>query len=88
MKILQNLKRAIALVNGTSALHLALKVSGIKPDEEIICPSLTFIATANAISYVDAKPHFVDINEKTLGIDPLALENWLDKIIIKKKVKA
>ena len=55
-------KKAIALVNGTSALHLALKVSGIKPGEEIICPSLTFVATANAISYMDAKPHFVDIN--------------------------
>ena len=53
-------KKAIALVNGTSALHLALKVSGIKPNEEIICPSLTFVATANAISYMDAKPHFVD----------------------------
>jgi len=81
-------KKAIALVNGTSALHLALKVSGIKPNEEIICPSLTFVATANAISYMDAKPHFVDINEKTLGIDPLALEDWLDKIIIKKKGKS
>ena len=81
-------KKAIALVNGTSALHLALKVSGIKPDEEILCPSITFVATANAISYVNAKPHFVDINEKTLGIDPFALENWLDKILIKKNGKS
>lgn len=77
-------KRAIALVNGTSALHLALKVLGIKPNEEIICPSLTFVATANAISYLKAKPHFVDINESTLGIDPIALEIWLDQIIIEK----
>ena len=81
-------KKAVALVNGTSALHLALKVSGVKPNEEIICPSLTFVATANAISYMDAKPHFVDISEKTLGMDPLALEKWLDKIIIKKKGKS
>ncbi len=77
-------KKAIALVNGTSALHLALKVLGIKSNEEVICPPLTFVATANAISYLNAKPHFVDINEKTLGIDPLALDRWLDQIIIKK----
>ena len=79
-----NCKKAIALVNGTSALHLALKVLGIKPNEEVICPSLTFVATANAVSYLNAKPHFVDISEKTLGIDPLALDKWLDEILIKK----
>ncbi len=77
-------KNVIALVNGTSALHLALKVSDIKDNEEIICPCLTFVATPNAISYVNAKPHFVDINESTLGIDPAALEKWLSKITIKK----
>ena len=45
----------------------------------MICPALTFVATANAISYLNAIPHFVDCNEKTLGIDPLSLRNWLDK---------
>ena len=83
-----NSKKAIALVNGTSALHLALKVLGINPNDEVICPSLTFVATANAISYLNAKPHFVDINENTLGIDPLALEKWLDQIIIEKDGKS
>ena len=81
-------KRAIAIVNGTSALHLALKVLGIKPNEEIICPSLTFVGTANAISYLNAKPHFVDINESTLGIDPSALRRWLDKIIVVRNGKS
>ncbi len=81
-------KRAIALVNGTSALHLALKVLDIKPNEEIICPPLTFVATANAISYLKAKPHFVDIDEKTLGIDPVALEVWLEKIVVEKDGKS
>ncbi len=83
-----NSKKAIALVNGTSALHLALKVLGIQSNDEVICPSLTFVATANAISYLNAKPHFVDINEHTLGIDPLALEKWLDEIIIEKNGKS
>ena len=83
-----NSKKAIALVNGTSALHLALKVLGINSNDEVICPSLTFVATANAISYLNAKPHFVDINEKTLGIDPLALEKWLDQITIEKDGKS
>ena len=79
-----NSKCAVALVNGTSALHLALKVVGIKANEEIICPSLTFVATPNAVSYLNAVPHFVDISEKTLGLDPLALKNWLKEIIISK----
>ena len=77
-------KFAIAVVNGTSALHLALKLVGVDRNHEVICPSLTFIGTVNAISYLGAKPHFVDCNETTLGIDPLALSNWLEKISIKK----
>ncbi len=80
-------KYAIAVVNGTSALHLALKILGVDINHEIICPSLTFIGTVNAISYIGAKPHFVDCDEKTLGIDPLALSSWLDAIAIKKDGK-
>ena len=72
-------KRAIAVVNGTSALHIALKLSGVSEGEEVICPALTFVATANAISYLNAIPHFVDCNEETLGIDPLSLINWLEE---------
>ena len=77
-------KYAIAVVNGTSALHLALKLIGVDINHEVICPSLTFIGTVNAISYLGAKPHFVDCDEKTLGIDPVALINWLEEISIKK----
>ena len=77
-------KYAIAVVNGTSALHLALKLIGVDINHEVICPSLTFIGTVNAISYLGAKPHFVDCDERTLGIDPIALINWLDEISIKK----
>ena len=77
-------KYAIAVVNGTSALHLALKLVGVDRNHEVICPSLTFIGTVNAISYLGAKPHFVDCEEETLGIDPLALSNWLEVISIKK----
>ncbi len=80
-------KFAIAVVNGTSALHLALKLVGVDRNHEVICPSLTFIGTINAISYLGAKPHFVDSDETTLGIDPLALSNWLEEISIKKGKK-
>ncbi len=73
-------KRAIAVVNGTAALHIALKVAGVMADDEILMPSLTFIATANAVSYCQAIPHFVDVHEKTLGIDPFKLEAYLDTI--------
>ena len=81
---LTNCKRAIAIVNGTSALHLALKIAGVKKNHEVICPTLTFIATCNAIKYLNAVPHFVDSNEKTLGIDPIALREWLKISTIKK----
>ena len=83
-----HLQRAVAVINGTSALHLALKVVGVKPNEEVICPSLTFVATANAINYLNAKPHFVDISETTLAIDPIALSKWLEEIIIEKNGKS
>lgn len=67
-------KRAVAVMNGTAALHIALKVAGVHANEEVFMPTLTFIATANATSYLGAVPHFVDVSEKTLGIDPQKLE--------------
>ncbi|MBM9589079.1 LegC family aminotransferase [Leptospira sp. 201903075] len=70
-------KYAIAVVNGTAALHIALKLSGVENDDEVIIPSLTFIATANAVSYCGAIPHFVDSEESHLGIDPIALREYL-----------
>jgi len=73
-------KRAVAVVNGTCALHLALKLAGVKAGDEVIVPTLTFVATANAVSYTGAIPHFVDSEEGTLGLNPDKLEKYLNKI--------
>ncbi|WP_418301576.1 LegC family aminotransferase [Lysinibacillus fusiformis] len=67
-------RRAVAVMNGTAALHIALKVAGVQANEEVFMPALTFVATANAVSYIGAVPHFVDVSEKTLGLDPQKLE--------------
>ena len=60
-------KHAVAVVNGTAALHIALLLAGVKTGDEVIVPALTFVATANAISYCGATPHFVDSEESTLA---------------------
>ncbi|MFJ7699426.1 LegC family aminotransferase [Lysinibacillus fusiformis] len=73
-------KRAVAVVNGTAALHIALKLAGVEADDEVLMPSLTFIATANAVSYCRAIPHFIDVHEETLGVDPFKLENYLQQV--------
>lgn len=73
-------KRAVAVVNGTAALQIALKIAGVEANDEVLMPSLTFIATANAVSYLQAVPHFVDVNEETLGVDPFKLEKYLKNI--------
>ncbi len=70
-------KYAISLVNGTAALHLALKLAGVQVGHEVLLPALTFVATANAISYCGATPHFVDCEESTLGIDGVKLRDYL-----------
>jgi len=72
-------KHAIAVVNGTAALHLALAVSGVSRDEEVLIPGLTFVATANAVSYCGANPHLIDISPSTLGIDPHKLRLHLQE---------
>jgi perosamine synthetase len=73
-------KYAIALVNGTNALHLSLLLAGVEKDDEVLVQSLTFIATANAISYCNATPHFVDVDKETLGLSPSLLKGYLDEI--------
>lgn len=73
-------KRAVAVVNGTAALHIALKVAGVEANDEVLMPSLTFIATANAVSYCRAVPHFIDVHEETLGVDPFKLDKYLSEI--------
>ena len=72
--------RAVAVVNGTAALHVALKLVGIGRDDEVLVPALTFVATANAVTYLSAIPHFVDSEERTLGLDPQKLLNYLQEI--------
>ncbi|MGB2873623.1 LegC family aminotransferase, partial [Psychrobacillus psychrotolerans] len=73
-------KRAVAVVNGTAALHIALKVAGVQSNDEVFVPSLTFVATANAVSYLQAFPHFIDVSEVTLGLDPFMLEEHIKDI--------
>jgi aminotransferase in exopolysaccharide biosynthesis len=70
-------KYAIAAMNGTSALHIALLLAGVQRDDEVITQALTFIATANAISYTGANPVFIDVDKETMGLSPSALEAWL-----------
>ena len=70
-------RRAVAVVNGTAALQVALKLAGVQPNDEVIVPALTFVATANAVQYLGAVPHFADSEESTLGLDPGALSDWL-----------
>jgi perosamine synthetase len=71
---------AIPVVNGTAALHICLQLVGVKPGEEVIIPALTFVATANAVVYCGAIPHFVDSELKTLGIAPGKLDTYLNNI--------
>jgi len=73
-------KYAIAVVNGTAALHIALLLAGVSNNDEVLIPALTFVATANAVSYCGASPHLVDSEEKTLGMDPIALREYLNDI--------
>ena len=70
-------KYAIATVNGTAALHVALQLAGVQRDDEVITQALTFIATCNALSYAGAHPVFVDVDRDTLGLSPGALRRWL-----------
>jgi aminotransferase in exopolysaccharide biosynthesis len=70
-------KHAVAVVNGTAALHIALKLAGVRPGEEVLVPTLTFAATANAVSYCGAIPHFVDSEAATMGVDAGKLADHL-----------
>lgn len=70
-------KYAVAMVNGTTALHIALIASGVKPGEEVITQPLTFVATANAIVHSGARPVFVDVDFDTMGMSPEKLEDFL-----------
>ena len=73
-------KYAVATSNGTSALHIALKLAGVEPDDEVLVPTLTFVATCNAISYCNATPHLVDSDKICFGVNPAKLSDYLKEI--------
>ena len=68
---------AVATVNGTAALHACLVLAGVERDDEVIVPALTFVATANAVTYLGAVPYFGDSEQRTLGLDPAKLDAHL-----------
>lgn len=72
-------KYAIAIVNGTAALHISLILAEVKQEDEVLTQALTFIATANAISYIGAKPVFIDVDKDTLGMSPKKLNSFLEE---------
>lgn len=82
LKKITKSKYVILTNSGSSALHLALKSSGIRVNEEVLMPSLNYIASANSALYCGSSPHFIEVSEKTLGVDPSKLESYLKKICI------
>ena len=71
--------RAVTCVNGTNALHLALLLVGVARGDEVLTQALTFIATCNAIRYIDAHPVFLDVDQSTMGLSPDAMREWLSR---------
>ena len=78
-------KHAVATSNGTAALHICLLLAGVEAGDEVLMPALTFIATANAVSYANAVPHFVDSEESTLGLDALRMQAYLEQIAVRRQ---
>ena len=70
-------KYAVATVNGTAALHVALELAGVERGDEVLTQALTFIATCNALSYAGARPVFIDVDRDTMGMSPSALRQFL-----------
>ena len=78
---------AVAVVNGTSALHLALVGVGVRPGDEVIVPALSFVATASAVVLAGATPHFVDVSAETWGISPERLRDYLSSSLVREDGK-
>ena len=72
-------RHAAAVSSGTAAIHLALRMLGVKAGDEVVCSTLTFAASANPIVYENARPVFIDSDEATWNMDPVLLERWLDE---------
>jgi aminotransferase in exopolysaccharide biosynthesis len=79
MENISKTKKAVAVVNGTAALQIALRLAGVKQGDEVITQALTFIATTNAIIYNGASPIFVDVDLDTMGLSPKAVANFLEE---------
>lgn len=78
MESLTQTKKAVAVVNGTAALQVALRLTGVQKEEEVLTQALTFVATANAIHYNQAHPVFIDVDKDTMGLSPVALQSFLE----------
>lgn len=72
-------KKTVVCVSGTNALHMAMMLVGVERDDEVLTQALTFIATCNAISYIGARPVFIDVDKTTMGLSPDAVKAWLVK---------
>ena len=79
-------KYAIAVVNGTAALHLSLILAGVKSNDLVVTQALSFVATANAIKYAGATPYFADVDRETLGMSPKALRKFLDHVEVRNNI--
>ena len=71
--------KGVAVVNGTAAMQVALRLAGVSPGDEVITQALTFVATANSITYNGAKPVFIDVDKDTMGMSPKALNSFLEE---------
>jgi aminotransferase in exopolysaccharide biosynthesis len=76
---LTDTKRAVAVANGTCALQISLELAGVKSEDEVLTQALTFVATANSISYLKATPIFIDVDLDTMGLSPKALKEFLEQ---------
>ncbi len=81
-------KFAVATVNGTAALQIALEATGLQPGDEVLLPSLTFAATASAIVHAGGTPVFIDSNPERIGINPISLRSWLQTNVVAKNGKS
>jgi perosamine synthetase len=80
LEAVTGVRHAVAVANGTAALEVCLRLAGVEAGDEVLVPALTFVATANAVTYRGGIPHFVDSEATTLGIDPIRLEAYLKDI--------
>jgi len=80
MRAYTGARYAVAMVNGTAALHMAMMLAGVKPGDLVLTQALTFVATCNAISYIGAEPAFVDVDPKTLGMSPASVADFLKDV--------